>query len=209
MASIPRQDRRQKAETILTEVAGQSTDHFLEIGAHHYTKVESARRRGGHGVREPIERSLGVVAPDDRLESGFLHRHAGVELTKQKTSRCIARPRDGIQDIVLAKHQVVSGELAACCEDPMHLGIEGGALVDVHHHVLQKDRIERRVLERQTQGIADLKPNVVLQPAATREVSGCIDKGRAQIDARHRTAECGGQIARRAADATAEIQHAG
>ena len=47
------------------------------------------------------------------------------------------------------------------------------------------------------------------QPAARRQIRGRIDEAGAQVDACHLTAEGGGEIARRAANAAAKIQHAG
>ena len=41
------------------------------------------------------------------------------------------------------------GQSAARCQIPMHLGIQDGAVLDVHRHVLKEHRIESRVLERQ------------------------------------------------------------
>jgi len=88
------------------------------------------------------------------------------------------------------------------------LGIESGAVLDVHRHVLQKHRIEDRVLEWEMQGVADLEGNAIGQPTARRQVSGRIDESGAQVDACHLAAEGGSEIARRAADAAAEVQYA-
>jgi len=47
--------------------------------------------------------------------------------------------------------------------------------------VLQKHRIEDRVLEWEMQGVADLEGNAIGQPTARRQVSGRIDESGAQV----------------------------
>jgi hypothetical protein len=75
--------------------------------------------------------------------------------------------------------------------------------------VLQEHRIEGSVLERQMQGVGDLERDAIGQSAAGRQISGRIDEAGAQVDACHLAAEGGGEIARRTADAAADVQHAG
>src|ERR1700751_6389062 len=75
--------------------------------------------------------------------------------------------------------------------------------------MLQEHRIESCVLERQMQGVADLERHAVRQATSLRQINGSIDEGRAQVDADYLTAEGRGEIACRAADAAAEVQHPG
>src|SRR5260370_25689578 len=58
------------------------------------------------------------------------------------------------------------------------------------------------------QGIAKGEPDAVRRPTALWQMRGRIDKAGAEVHACHLTAEGGGEIARRAADATTEIEHA-
>ena len=56
--------------------------------------------------------------------------------------------------------------------------------------------------------VADLERDAIGQPAACLQIRGRIDEAGTQVDAYHLTGEGGGDIARRAADAAAKIQHA-
>jgi hypothetical protein len=134
----------------------------------------------GHGYPEPVERGLGVVAPEDRVETGFFKRRARIALAKQEAGRCVACPRGGVHDIAIAKHQVVGGEPAARRQDPTHLGIERGSVLDVHHHVLQEHRIEGCILKRQMQGVADLERGAIGQSAACCQIGCRIDEAGAR-----------------------------
>src|SRR5882724_475431 len=87
--------------------------------------VRSALGWGTHNGVEPLERGLRVVAPEDRLEPSLFKRRTRVALGEQKAGRGITRPRGGIHEIALAKHQVVGGESATRCQDPAHLSILG------------------------------------------------------------------------------------
>src|SRR5882724_12203989 len=68
--------------------------------------VRSALGWGTHNGVEPLERGLRVVAPEDRLEPSLFKRRTRVAPGEQKAGRGITRPRGGIHEIALAKHQV-------------------------------------------------------------------------------------------------------
>ena len=64
------------------------------------------------------------------------------------------------------------------------------------------------VLEEEMQRVADLERNPIRRPAARRQIPGCLNEVRTEVDAGHPAAEAGGEIASWPADAAAEIEHA-
>ena len=89
------------------------------------------------------------------------------------------------------------------------LGVESGAILNVHRDVLQEHDVERAVGEAQIERIADLEGGHGVHAAASAQILRRVDKGSAEIDAGHVAAVGSSEVPGRAADPTTQIQHPG
>ena len=73
--------------------------------------------------------------------------------------------------------------------------------------MLQQRHIETPVTKRKLQRAGGLKRHMLALPRAPGQVAGGLDEGLAEVDARHPAAIGLGQIARRPANARADIEN--
>ena len=121
--------------------------------------------------------------------------------------RCLGpRHREG-QPSIRTLHHVVDAQHGAALQHPGALAIEAGAVLDIHRHV-QRDRcIERRVGERHAECAADLERRPVAKSGPLAECTRRVDVLRRQIDARHAAPGRCRHVARRPANAAADVEH--
>jgi hypothetical protein len=147
-----------------------------------------------------------AVCVSSRQRTALNPARSSAERVSASLRRLLAeasRPWDWIDDVAVARHQVVGRQPPARRQDPSDPGIERGAVLDIHRHVLQERAIEGARLERELQRVADMEPHPIGEPAARRQIGRGVDETRAEVDSGHRAAEGGGEIARWAADAAA------
>src|SRR6185312_6183319 len=87
------------------------------------------------------------------------------------------------------------------------LAVEPRPVGDVHRDMLQQRDAETGVAERKRERAAGVERHASALPGALRQIARAVDESRAEIDAGDAAAISRRQIARRSADAGADIEH--
>jgi len=106
-----------------------------------------------------------------------------------------------------AGEDVEERQATARPQHPSQLGEQPRFVGDVHRHVLGPGHVERRILEREVEGVAPAELDPVGLADAPGEVGGHVDQLLGEVDADHVATEGAGEEPSRTAQPRAHVDH--
>ena len=127
---------------------------------------------------------------------------------RQETGACGARPgRRIVEFSAFALGDLREYQPGARLEDAVNLAVERAFVGDVHRDIHRVGAVEGGIGEWHCQGVADLERDPVLEIEQARKVAGNVAEFGRQIDSGDPATEVACEVARRPADATADVEN--